>query len=504
MMANTYLALLHSKEYSGQERAVATGVIVRDVMDSKTLKRLVTLESYQDSYFNMFHSTADDKVKDSLDDALTSKASQEAMVIRRILHSKDSDFGTDPGHWFALSTKRIDSLLIVEQELAAKITDKATGIAKSTQRALTVYSVSCGLILLLTTVLGIYITRSLLKQLGGEPEYAAEIASKVADGDLTINVEVKRGDNSSLLFAMKSMVERLSQTIGNVHLSAEALASASEEVNATSQTLSQASSEQAASLEETTASIEQMSASIEQNNENAKVTDGIASKSSSEADKGGEAVRATVEAMKSIADKISIVDDIAYKTNLLALNAAIEAARAGEHGKGFAVVAAEVRKLAERSQVAAQEIGELADTSVKTAEMAGKLLVEMVPSIGKTAELVQEIAAASEEQTAGANQINTAMNQISQATQQNASASEELSATAEEMSAQAEKLQSLVGLFILHGEDNPASEGMLHQGRGNTAIPMQSNSPVMSHPAATANNDYRLPISDDDPEYVRY
>lgn len=301
--------------------------------------------------------------------------------------------------------------------------------------------------LLFGVLISYLITRGLLRQLGGEPDYAAAIAHQVAEGDLTVKVKTRSDDQSSLLAAMKNMVERLSLTIGEVHSAADSLSSASEQVSATSQSLAQAASEQAASLEETSASIEQMSASINQNTDNAKVTDGIAKKSASDAAEGGQAVRATVEAMKSIANKIGIVDDIAYQTNLLALNAAIEAARAGDHGKGFAVVAAEVRKLAERSQIAAQEIGELATTSVQTAELAGKLLSEMVPSIHKTADLVQEISASSEEQSVGAGQINIAMSQISQTTQQNASASEQLSATAEEMSSQAEELQRLVGMF---------------------------------------------------------
>jgi methyl-accepting chemotaxis protein len=202
-----------------------------------------------------------------------------------------------------------------------------------------------------------------------------------------------------------------------------------------------------------------MSASISQNAENAKVTNGMADKASKEAGEGGQAVKQTVDAMKSIADKIGIIDDIAYQTNLLALNAAIEAARAGEHGKGFAVVAAEVRKLAERSQVAAQEIGEVAKDSVELAERAGHLLDEMVPSIAKTSDLVQEIAAASEEQSAGVGQVNTAMTQLNQITQQNASSSEELAATAEEMSSQAEQLQQLVGFFKVDGmQMQPAAD----------------------------------------------
>ncbi len=289
-----------------------------------------------------------------------------------------------------------------------------------------------------------WITRSITKPINE----AVAVASQLSEGDLTARIEVASNDETGhLLTAMKTMVEKLSQIISEVRGAADALSSASEEVSATAQNLSQGSSEQAASVEETSAAVEQASASINQNTENAKMTDGMAAKAAKEATEGGEAVKETVAAMKQIAEKIGIIDDIAYQTNLLALNAAIEAARAGEHGKGFAVVAAEVRKLAERSQVAAQEIGEVATSSVHLAEKAGKLLDEIVPSINKTSDLVQEIAAASEEQSAGSRQINTAMTQLNQTTQQNASASEELAATAEEMSGQAEQLQQLMGFF---------------------------------------------------------
>ena len=270
----------------------------------------------------------------------------------------------------------------------------------------------------------------------------------VATGNLAASpVADSRTEVGRLRHAINIMASNLASIVADVQVTAAGLSSASEEVSATAQSMSQATSEQAASVEETSASVEQMSASINHNTENAKVTDDMASKAAKEATEGGESVKQTVAAMKQIANKIGIIDDIAYQTNLLALNAAIEAARAGEHGKGFAVVAAEVRKLAERSQVAAQEIGEVASSSVQLAERAGKLLDEMVPSINKTSDLVQEISSASEEQSSGVGQINTAMSQLSQITQQNASSSEELAATAEKMSSQAEQLQQLMGFF---------------------------------------------------------
>ncbi|WP_301151095.1 methyl-accepting chemotaxis protein [Metapseudomonas otitidis] len=339
-------------------------------------------------------------------------------------------------------------MLNAHRDYNVKMANDAAQRADATRQQATLISITVSIItLVVIALLGGFITRNLLRQLGGEPAYAADVVSRIAAGDLTTTVDTKPGDTSSMLAAIKTMVEKLGQIIGEVRSNADSLSSASEEISATAQSMSQGASEQAASVEETSASMEQMSASIAQNTENAKVTDGMAGKAAREANEGGQAVRDTVSAMKTIAEKISIVDDIAYQTNLLALNAAIEAARAGEHGKGFAVVAAEVRKLAERSQVAAQEISEVAKSSVSLAERAGTLLDQMVPSIAKTSDLVQEIAAASEEQTTGVSQINTAMSQLSEITQQSASSAEELAATAEEMSGQAEQLQQLMDFF---------------------------------------------------------
>ena len=303
----------------------------------------------------------------------------------------------------------------------------------------------------------IFIFRDMFKILGGEPAYTAGVVSQVADGHLNIDIQLKQGDSSSLLASVANMSKQLAEIIGDVRSSADALSSASEEVNATAQSLAKGASVQAASVEETSASMEQMSASISQNSENAKITDGMAQKAARDAATGGEAVMGTVAAMQKIAERISVIDDIAYQTNLLALNAAIEAGRAGEHGRGFAVVASEVRKLAERSQVAAQEIGTLALDTVKRAENAGNMLKDMVPAIRKTADLVQEIAAASSEQNAGVSQINGAIGQVSQTLQQNAAASEELSSTSEEMSAQAIRLQESMTYFKLGNDSGSKS-----------------------------------------------
>ncbi|HET7795362.1 MAG TPA: methyl-accepting chemotaxis protein [Rhizobacter sp.] len=488
------------------------------------------------------------------------------------------------------------------ESIVAKVIDELTNQAKATNEAAT-KTVAATQTLMLSVIaasvviailLGLMVTRIIGRQLGGEPDYAARLLTQVANGDLSVEVQTKADDSSSMLYAVKQMVARLqqvisgqravveaanrgdfnarvdlkglqgfqkemgeglnslvtttgesvtdvvrvmgamsegdltqsidkdyegsfgqmkeyvnntvtklSQVVTEVNGGAEALAGASEEVSATAQSLSQAASEQAAGVEETSASLEEMTASISQNTENAKVTDGMATKAASEASEGGEAVKATVSAMKQIAQKIGIIDDIAYQTNLLALNAAIEAARAGEHGKGFAVVAAEVRKLAERSQVAAQEIGTVAGSSVELAEKAGRLLDQMVPNIKKTSDLVQEITAASEEQSSGVGQINAAVSQLSQTTQQNASSSEELAATAEEMSSQAEQLQRTMAFFKLDGSS--AQRVAMPAPRKQTA-PAKGKAPARKPAAANgASGGFALAMGNvDESQFARF
>jgi methyl-accepting chemotaxis protein len=274
----------------------------------------------------------------------------------------------------------------------------------------------------------------------------AAMADEIANGDLTVQPK-PLSDKDTLGLSLQSMVERLRGVVADALSAADNVSAGSQELSATSEQMSQGATEQAAAAEQASASMEEMAANIKQNADNAAQTEKISRQSSKDAEASGEAVNRAVDAMRTIADKIGIVQEIARQTDLLALNAAVEAARAGEHGKGFAVVASEVRKLAERSQTAAAEIGAVSGDTVKAAQEAGDMLQRLVPDIRKTAELVSEISAACREQDIGASQINEAIQQLDKVTQQNAGASEQMSATSEELAAQAEELQTSIAFF---------------------------------------------------------
>jgi methyl-accepting chemotaxis protein len=314
-------------------------------------------------------------------------------------------------------------------------------IAKTTVTTLVVFSVVA---ILVSIVITLVISKGITKPI----QDVLEVVENISAGDLTKTINVDRGDEiGRLLGAMAKMTGKLNEMIGEVRMGAGSVSTAATQVASSASIVSQGTSEQAAAVEQVTSSMEEMSASVTQNAENSRKMEQMARKGAQDAGQSGQAVQESVSAMKSIAEKIAVIEEIAYQTNMLALNAAIEAARAGEHGRGFAVVAGEVRNLAERCRTAAQEIGGLAVANVQVAERSGGLLSELVPAIQKTADLVQEVAATSREQAAGVSQINGAISQVGLVTQRNAAGAEQLSSTAEELASQAEALQDMISFF---------------------------------------------------------
>ena len=343
--------------------------------------------------------------------------------------------------------------------------------------------------------LGVLITRGLTRQLGGEPGYASEIAGRIAAGDLTVDVALRQGDKSSLLFAMKSMRDSLARIVGEVRSGTDAIASASQQIASGNLDLSARTEEQASSLEETASSMEELTSTVQQNADNARQANGLASSASEVAERGGMVVSQVVDTMasindssKKIVDIIGVIDGIAFQTNILALNAAVEAARAGEQGRGFAVVASEVRTLAQRSASAAKEIKLLIDDSVgkvdagaKLVDQAGATMDEIVASVRRVTDIMGEISSASLEQTSGIEQINMAISQMDQVTQQNASLVEEAAAAAESLQDQSGKLAGLVSVFKL---DARAQSAAAPATPARTATRLAAPAPAQTRPAA--------------------
>jgi methyl-accepting chemotaxis protein len=386
---------------------------------------------------------------------------------------------------YALSQGDARAKLNVIEELINNASERKENNAKDLdeqgnqlfRQSVIVLSAFIVLALIAGMLIGLFISKSVLKTVGGEPDEIAAIANEVANGNLVIDT-TQGHKTTGINRALLSMVEKLKDITGNMVTAANQVSSGSQQLSSTSQQMSQGATEQASSVEEISSSMEEMTSNIRQNAENAQTTEKIALKAAIDAEAGGKAVAQTVEAMKEIASKTSIIEEIARSTNMLALNASIEAARAGEYGKGFAVVASEVGKLAERSQKEAGEISKLSIESVKVAENAGVTINTIIPDIKRTAELVQEISASSNEQNSGAEQINAAILQLDQVVQQNASASEESASMSEELAAQAEQMQATISFFRL---DDAMRQDSGTSGQHRAAV---QSTPVARNPAA--------------------
>ena len=443
---NAYQMFLNAKEYAGRERATLNAAFSANTpMDAALYRRFVTIVGAQGIYQTAFEHQAEADLVKAWRAVLDTPAAKDTEAMRKLAFDKSAtgDFGVEPPKWFATITDKINRMKGVEDSIVKALDGRVAQLEHDARNALWLAGVLTGLGAIMIVAF-LLVIASLVRRV----QVAVVAAHHMAEGDLSQDLDARSKDEiGALMRSFDDLSKRLNEIIAEVRNSADGLNDSASQVSSTAQMLSQSSSEQASVADSTNMLAETVSGSLNEIAFKATITDGRAQEASGTAAEGATAVRATLNAMQGIAEKITIVDEIAYQTNLLALNAAIEAARAGENGKGFAVVASEVRKLAERSQKAAGEITRMVAENTALADRAGKLLEEMLPGIRETSDLVKEINDASQEQTNNVTQVTKAMSELNKSTQQNAAASEELAATSQELSQHAQQLNELMTFF---------------------------------------------------------
>ncbi|MCE3226852.1 MAG: hypothetical protein K0S32_1403 [Bacteroidetes bacterium] len=473
---------------------------------AKLMLQILTLRRYEKDYLlrkEMDYVDSHTKLIDEMmNNRAVSKTVKEKLVVYKNAFNAIVKIDAEIG---------VNEKVGLEGELRAavhKVEPAIDEINKALTEALEADNRNSLITLLIIIVIGIIITIAistyLIRSISRSLKYAVDSVGRIASGDLNQEIKIESRDEiGHLLEHMNLMTHKLKEIISSIRLSSVNIANASSQMNSSAQQMSQGATEQASSVEEISSSMEEMAANIQQNTSNAKQTEKIAQNASHEIIESNSAVLKTVSSMKTIANKISIIEEISRQTNLLALNAAVEAARAGEHGKGFAVVAAEVRKLAERSQHAAVEINEVSSQSVDVAQKSGDLLNSIVPNIQKTSDLIQEIAAASVEQNSGANQVNVAIQQLNQVVQENAATAEEMAAGAEELNAQAESLREIISFFKT-GDEKKEQVAKKDFKIKPAATFVNKVQPVKTNSVANGKHNKTIDLNSDALEYEKY
>ncbi|HEY8095569.1 MAG TPA: nitrate- and nitrite sensing domain-containing protein, partial [Methylobacter sp.] len=446
---SAYANFLKSKERAGIERAVLSNTFALDHFEPGMYERLVSLIATQNTFMDVFLSFADQPAQQFYQQTFNGQFVDETQRMREtaLKQADKGQFAIDAKHWFTMQTGKINLLKKIEDHLASLFFAKADTLKTQAQTYLILITVTVGGLLFLALGLFLVLRRDIAHQLGGEPSEVCGMAESIAEGHL-----VQHNDHDlhqGIFAAMRLMESRLSGIIQTIHSCAQQILDAAQQTSSAAESLSQSTCQQAASIDQTTTSVEELRSSIEHTSINAQATEKIAKICADLAGQGNQVVEEVVEAMDKISQKVVLIEDIAYQTNILALNASIEAARAGKHGLGFSVVAMEVRKLAGRSHDSAEEIRSLISASEQTTKKVEQLFTSMLPDILKTATLIQEISASSDEQAESIKQISEVMKQLDEVTQRNAAASEQLSATAHMLNDQSQVLDQEVGFFKL-------------------------------------------------------